>query len=88
MCFEIGDLMPYRYFLHVKDGDMLAEDLEGVELDGLDAARAQAIAGGREMLAARLLAGQSLSGLDIIICDAEGGTLGRVGFDDLVCLGG
>jgi hypothetical protein len=78
--------LPNRYFLHVKDDDALHEDPEGIELADLGAARAQAVAGGREMLAERLVAGEPIDGLQIIICDTDGGVLEQVGFSDLVRL--
>jgi hypothetical protein len=78
--------MSYRYFMHVKDGDLLAEDPEGVELDDLAAARTQAIAGGREMLAEKILAGEPLSGFDITICGEDGEPLDHLSFSDFVLL--
>jgi hypothetical protein len=80
--------MPDRYFLHVLEDDVLAEDPEGVELADLDSARAMAVAGGREILMGRLLAGRPLDTVEILISDQGGETLDRVGFADLVHLSG
>jgi hypothetical protein len=79
--------MAGRFYLHVKDHDHLAEDPEGVEFADLASAHAQAVAGGREILAERLLTGQPLDGLRIVICDKEGGFLEQLCFDDFVRLG-
>jgi hypothetical protein len=78
---------PARYFLHVREGDFLAEDSDGVELPDLATARALAVTAGREMLAERLLAGEPIDGLRIVICALDGSFLEQVCFDDFVRLG-
>ena len=52
-----------RFHFHVRDGDSLLEDLEGADFPGLDAARADAVAASREILAERIKAGLLLGGL-------------------------
>jgi hypothetical protein len=79
--------MASRFFLHLKDHDTLAQDTDGVDLTDLAAARAQAVAAGRELLAERLLFGEPLDGLRIVICAMDGSFLDQVGFDDFVRLG-
>jgi hypothetical protein len=78
--------MPNRYYLHVQVDDTFADDPEGIELADLDTARAQAVAGGREMIARRVLSGKPIDVIEILICDVEGSVLDRVGFTDLVRL--
>jgi hypothetical protein len=80
--------LPNRYFLHVKDDDALHEDPDGIEFADLASARSTAVAGGREMLAERLVAGEPIDGLQIVICDTDGRVLEQVGFADLVVLRG
>ena len=72
------------FFLHVDDNDVFAEDPDGAEFPDAAAARAAAVAGGREILAERVILGKPLDGLQIIVCDAEGQTLSRTGFSDFV----
>ena len=54
-------VMPW-FFFHIRDGDVLIEDQEGVEVADLDGARQEGIAGARDILAARLKAGKVLNG--------------------------
>ena len=75
-----------RYFLHINENGALSEDPEGMELIDVGSARVHALAGGREILAERLMAGEPLEGLNIVICDANGEAVDRVGFSDLVRL--
>lgn len=68
------------FFFHLRDGDHFAEDLEGGEFLDLAAARNEAIAAAREILAERLKAGRQLNGQQIEICDNEGTRLDTVQF--------
>ena len=61
-----------RYFLHIRDGDELIPDEEGTELPDLDAAKAEAIAGARDILAEKLRSGERLDGEVIEIADEAG----------------
>lgn len=61
-----------RYFFHVRDGSELSRDLEGQELPDTEAARAEAINAGREMLGEKLLHGGSLNHRQIEIADESG----------------
>ena len=50
-----------RYFFHTRDGDGLALDDEGSELPSLDAARDEAIASAKLLIAQALLKGVPLN---------------------------
>jgi hypothetical protein len=63
--------MPH-FYLHLRDGDRLIEDQEGSELPDLDAARQQAMAGAREILAGKMLAGEVVNGQRFEITDEAG----------------
>lgn len=75
-----------RYFLHIRDEDGLTPDEEGAELPDLDAAKAEAIAGARDILAEKLRAGEVLSGAVIEIADETGQVLAVVRFRDAIRL--
>ncbi|KQT53668.1 hypothetical protein ASG43_17675 [Aureimonas sp. Leaf454] len=49
-----------RYFFHVRLHDRLTKDPEGIEFDGIDTVREEAMAGARDMMAERLKAGRPL----------------------------
>jgi hypothetical protein len=47
-----------RFYLHVSDGKLFAEDREGLELHDVEAARREAIVGLRDVMAEELKHGQ------------------------------
>lgn len=49
-----------RYFFHVRLHDRLTKDPEGIEFDGIDTVREEAMAGARDMMAERLKTGRPL----------------------------
>ncbi len=67
---------------HFRDGDSLVGDLEGAEFPGLDAARADAVAASREILAERIEAGLPLGGLRFEIHDEAGRLVATVPIRD------
>jgi hypothetical protein len=75
-----------RYFLHIRDGDRYIADDEGSDLPDLDAARAEAVLGAREIMAEKLRAGEVLNGETIEITDAEGVVLEVVTFRSVLKL--
>ena len=75
-----------RFFLHIRDGDELLEDPDGSDHPDLETARAEAIAGARDLLAAQLKAGKPLDGQQIEICDEAGRLLATVRFRDVFTL--
>jgi hypothetical protein len=62
-----------RYYLHIQQGDQLLRDTDGIECPNLEAARAEAVAGIRDILAAAIKRGAD-DGLDdaIVIADESG----------------
>lgn len=75
--------MPTFYF-HIRDGDALIQDPVGSDLPDLDAARREAAAAAREMLADRLKAGGRPDGRQFEIADEDGRVLARVAFRDVL----
>lgn len=61
-----------RFFLHIRDGDDLIEDPDGSVLPDVEAARAEALASARDILAGLLKAGRILNGQCIEIVDEFG----------------
>jgi len=62
-----------RYYRHIRHGDGFIEDPEGIELDGLDAARAEAIDGIRDLLAEAVRRGKDDVLDDSIVVTDEAG---------------
>ena len=73
-----------RFFLHVRDADELFEDLEGGDLADLDAARSEASAAAREIVAEALRAGKPADGRRFEIADGAGRVLATVRFRDVL----
>lgn len=61
-----------RFYLHIRDDDRWIEDCEGSDLPTLDAARKEALAGARGILAEQVRAGEALSRQSIEIADDAG----------------
>lgn len=74
------------FYLHIRDGEALIADPDGSDLPDLDAARAEALAGAREILAGKLKLGEVLDGQRIEIADAAGEVLATVPFKDAIRL--
>jgi hypothetical protein len=72
-----------RYYRHIRQGDRLVEDPEGVELPDLDAARAEALQGIRDVLAEAIKRGDDTA-LDevIVIADEAGREMMTIPFAD------
>ncbi|MBX9457883.1 MAG: hypothetical protein KL863_18750 [Rhizobium sp.] len=61
-----------RFYFHVRDGDELIEDPEGIEMPGSDAAEAEATTAARELLAEQLKFGSALDSRAFEILDEKG----------------
>jgi hypothetical protein len=73
-----------RYFFNVYNGTGLTEDLEGLELSDLAAAREQALTGIRSILGEELGSGLvDLTGR-LEICDGSGSLLLSIPFSDAI----
>jgi hypothetical protein len=75
--------MPH-FFFHVRDRDDLTKDVEGVDLPDLEAARAEARASARDMLAERIDSDGTLGNQQFEICDDAGQLLATVPFGDAI----
>jgi hypothetical protein len=67
-----------KFYFHLREGDILIEDPEGVEVVSLDAARFEAREAVRENIAEHLKAGQQLTLRGIEISDELGRPLAKV----------
>ena len=76
------------YFLHIRDGETLQEDVEGSEFDTLECAIADARLAAREIMAEKVLAGYEPDGQSFEIADAEGRVLAIVPFRSALKPGG
>ena len=75
-----------RFFLHIRDGDELIEDFEGIECRDLAMAHDEAVQGVREIMAERLREGKIIDGQKLEIHDEEGRLLESFLFKDVVQL--
>jgi hypothetical protein len=73
-----------RYFFHLKHLGELVPDLEGVELESLEAARDEAADSIRGMASEALLMGTDFTLQSIRICNEEGDVLAEVFSQDLL----
>ena len=77
-----------RYFVHLREERGLVPDEEGIELDGIDAARQAAIEGARSLIASEVLAGKLSLKTVIEVEDEKGRRLLVLPFRDAVQLDG
>ena len=75
-----------RFYLHIRDGDRFLEDPDGSELPDLDAARAEAMASARELLADKIKAGEVVNGQRFEIVDEAGEVRATVPVKDAIRL--
>lgn len=75
-----------RYFFHVRNGDSLIQDLEGIDLPDLDAARIEALEGARSLLSETVRTGGVLDGQRFEIVDESGQVLDTLSFRDALRL--
>lgn len=69
-----------RYYFHIRNHDGFDEDLEGTELPSFEAAREEAIAAAREILAERVLQGDLIDGDVFEITREDGVIIDRIPF--------
>ena len=72
-----------RYYLHIQQGGQLPQDPDGIECPNVEAARAEAVAGIRDILAVAIEYGAN-DGLDgaIVIADESGRELMTIPFSE------
>jgi hypothetical protein len=75
-----------RFYFHVCNGSGFTEDGEGRELPDLEAARAVALAGARDIMAAEMLRGEIDLGSFIEVEDEEHRLLFILTFDEAVSI--
>jgi hypothetical protein len=73
-----------RFFIHSRDRVGLIEDVEGSDWPDFNAARSEALASARELLAAQLKANQTDGVEQLEICDALGHMLATVPLRDIL----
>jgi hypothetical protein len=73
-----------RFHFDIHDGTHRHEDLEGVELPGLAHAYKEAVATAREIMAARLRAGEGLGREVFVVHDETGRQVLTVPFRDTI----
>ena len=73
-----------RYYFHLRDGRDILLDPEGVDLDGLEAARAKALLSARSILAAEILEGKVPLYLRIDVENGAGAIVHRLPFAEAV----
>lgn len=76
------------FHMHIHHCGMLARDEEGLELLDLEAARREAVAGARSIMADELMNGRVCLGCRIEIEDSNGRLLATVPFREAVTLTG
>ncbi|MDQ0558665.1 hypothetical protein QO004_000440 [Rhizobium mesoamericanum] len=73
-----------RYFFHIRDGDDLVEDTDGVELPDHASAREEAVRAAREMLAEKLLLGERIDGELFEVTDESGRVVETIPFKSVM----
>jgi hypothetical protein len=66
-----NDNMP-QFYLHIRDGEQLMKDEEGIELPSIGSAKSEAEDASREILASKVRAGEIIDGQQFEIHDAWG----------------
>lgn len=69
-----------RYYFHVRDGEQFEEDPEGAEFQTVDNAIREAFLAARELIAAKVLAGEVIGGQVFEIADDTGQVIEKVAF--------
>jgi len=75
-----------RFFLNIRDGSDFIEDLEGSLLPNVEAACREALAAARDILAAKLRAGEVVNGQMFEITDEAGIVRAKVALKDALKL--
>ena len=76
-----------RYYFHIRNGNSLAVDEEGMDLPSFEAALEEAETSGRELLADMVRDGAPLDGQAVEIATADGTVLRRVPLKALFWVG-
>ncbi|EJC64658.1 hypothetical protein Rleg5DRAFT_1412 [Rhizobium leguminosarum bv. viciae WSM1455] len=69
-----------RFYFHIRDGDQVERDLEGIEFSNVQAAEQEALMAAREMVAELVMQGQRIEGKIFEIDDENGNRVLAVPF--------
>jgi hypothetical protein len=61
-----------KFYFHIRNGDRFAQDIEGVELNDIDAVHEEATVAAREMIAELVRQGGRIDGHSIEVTDDSG----------------
>lgn len=75
-----------KYYFHIRDGEELVQDDEGIDLPNLAAAQEEAVQAARDMLVELLRNDLPVNGQKFEICDADGNILAVVAFRQVLKL--
>ncbi|MHB2207403.1 DUF6894 family protein [Methylobacterium sp. CM6257] len=75
-----------RYYIHIRDGRWLVEDLDGADLPDLDAARTEAERSARSLLEIQQVDGAVLAGQSFEITDRSGDVVAVMPLKDVLKL--
>jgi hypothetical protein len=75
-----------RFYLHIREQDDFIEDIEGQDFVDLESARTEAVAAARDLLAAKVQAGEMVDGQRFEICDESGRALTTVPFQEALVI--
>ncbi|MDB5522352.1 MAG: hypothetical protein JWM58_115 [Rhizobium sp.] len=64
-----------RYYFNVRDGETISEDVDGIELQDLEAARREAIVAARDIMIDQLRGGEQVDGQIFEIENEDGEVL-------------
>jgi hypothetical protein len=75
-----GEISMSRYFFHIEYEDYQIKDVEGIELDGLDAVRDEALQSARELMSDNILKGHWPDSRRFIVTDESGVIVAEIPF--------
>ena len=73
-----------RYFFHVEDKAHQIKDVEGIELDGLDAVREEALQSARQLMSDDILSGRRPDGRRFVVTDERGVIVAEIPFTEAI----
>jgi hypothetical protein len=73
-----------RYYFHIRDADGMSRDNEGTELPNLEAARREARASGRDLIADAMKSRRLVAGQMLDIADEQGVVIETLTVSDLI----
>src|SRR5262245_16826878 len=80
----LGESTMRRYFFHVEDEAQQIKDIEGIELDGLDAVREEALQSARQLMSEDILGGHRPDGRRFVVTDEGGVIVAEIPFAEAI----